>query len=149
MFPVANFEDAKQILFSFNAQGDTQTLTKLFAISSLINAILDPLFIFGWLGFPKLGIAGAAIATLLSEIVFIVLAIKYLSGEHRRIRFHFRNLTLKWDSIKKILNIGFPASLTQVIFPIRLAVLLWIMSTAYREEGAIVFSLGFRIEFFA
>src|SRR3989344_2141431 len=45
------------IMFAFNSQGDTSTLTKLFALSTAINCILDPILIFGWLGFPALGIS--------------------------------------------------------------------------------------------
>jgi len=75
------------IIFAFNAQGDTFTLTKLFALSTLVNLILDPVLIFGWAGFPALGIAGAAVATLISQGLFIVIAIRSLSGQHRRVRF--------------------------------------------------------------
>src|SRR3989344_5656783 len=67
------------IMFSFNAQGDTFTLTKLFAVSTLVNTILDPVMIFGWVGFPAMGIAGAAIATLISQALFIVIALRSLS----------------------------------------------------------------------
>jgi len=137
------------IMLAFNSQGDTPTLTKLFALSTLINVILDPVMIFGWFGFPALGISGAAIATLISQIVFIAIAIRSLSSARRRIRFRFHNLTFKWESVKKILDIGLPAALTQVIFPIGLAVLTYITSLSFLEPGAIAFSLGFRIEFFA
>src|SRR3989344_3003289 len=137
------------IMFAFNSQGDTNTLTKMFALSTLVNVVLDPVMIFGWLGFPALGISGAAIATLISQAVFIVIALRSLSGAHRRIRFRFSNLTFRWESVKKILDIGFPAALTQVIFPVGLALLTSIISLSFLEPGAIAFSLGFRIEFFA
>lgn len=100
------------VMFAFNSQGDTHTLTKFFAVSTLANAILDPVMIFGWGGFPALGIAGAAYATLVSQAIFLAFAIRSLSGAHRRIRFHFHNLTFKWESVKKVLDIGFPAALT-------------------------------------
>lgn len=137
------------VMFAFNSQGDTNTLTKLFALSTAINVALDPLLIFGWGRLPALGIGGAAIATLISQAVFLVIAIWSLSGEHRRIRFHFKNLSLEWESVKKVLDIGFPASLTQIIFPIGLALLTLITAQGFREAGAIAFSLGFRLEFFA
>jgi putative MATE family efflux protein len=137
------------IMFAFNAQGDTFTLTKLFALSTLVNAVLDPIMIFGWVGFPAWGISGAAIATLISQAVFIVIALRSLSSTRRRIRFHFRNLTFNWESVKKVLNIGIPASLTQVVFPVGVAALTFITSLVFLEPGAIAFSLGFRVEFFA
>lgn len=137
------------IMFAFNSQGDTSTLTKLFAVSTGINLILDPLLIFGWGPIPALNISGAAVATLISQFVFIVIALRSLSSDHRKVRFHFKNLTFKWQSVKKVLDIGFPASLTQVIFPIGLALVTKIVSNSFQEAGAIAFSLGFRIEFFA
>lgn len=137
------------IMFAFNSQGDTFTLTKLFAFSTLINLILDPILIFGGLGLPAFGISGAAIATLVSQAVFIVVALHSLSSVGRKVRFHFKNLSLEWESVKKVLNIGIPAALTQVVFPLGLAALTLITSLAFFEPGAIAFSLGFRVEFFA
>lgn len=137
------------IVFAFNAQGDTFTSTKLFAVSTLINIILDPIMIFGWLGFPALGIGGAAYATLISQAVFVILALMALSGKNRMLRFAFKNLSFNWNSVKKVLNIGIPASLTQVISPLGLAALMYITSATFMEAGAAAFSIGFRVEFFA
>lgn len=137
------------VMFVFNAQGDTFTLTKLFALSTAVNLILDPLLIFGQLRFPALGISGAAYATITSQVLFIFVAIRELSQPHRHIRFHFSNLSFEWESVKKVLNIGIPAALTQVVFPIGLAALTYIASLSFQEPGTIAFSLGFRVEFFA
>ena len=137
------------VMFAFNMQGDTHGLTKLFALSTALNAILDPIMIFGWLGFPEMGIAGAAWATLISQAVFLAVALRSLQKPHRMVRFRFSALSFKWASVKKVLDIGFPAALTQVIFPVGLALLTFIVSKAFAEAGAVAFSLGFRIEFFA
>ena len=137
------------IMLAYNSQGDTATLTKLFALSTAINMILDPILIFGWGGFPSLGISGAAYATLVSQSVFIGVAVWSLSRETRMIRFRFKHLGIKWESVKRVLNIGFPAALTQVIFPLGLAIVANIISLSFAEEGAIAFNVGFRIEFFA
>lgn len=137
------------IVFAFNAQGDSFTPTKLFAASTLINLILDPILIFGWQGIPSFGIAGAAYATLISQFLFIVAALYMLSRKSQMIPFHFRNLTLKWESVKRVLDIGIPASLTQVIQPLALAALMFITAQSFYEAGTVAFSIGFRIEFFA
>lgn len=137
------------IMFAFNAQGDTFTLTKLFALSTLLNIILDPLLIFGYSSIPALGISGAAYATLISQFVFICISLKVISGPNMMVRFRFKNLSFQWESVKKVLNIGIPASLTQVIFPLGLAAVTFITTLGFAEAGAIAFSLGFRMEFFA
>jgi len=137
------------IIFAFNSQGDTFTLTKLFALTTAINIILDPILIFGWVGVPALGISGAAYATLISMGLFNLIAIRSLSSPKRRIRFYFHNLNVKWESVRKVLGIGFPAALTQLVFPLGLAALTFIISLNFLEPGAIAFTLGFRVEFFA
>lgn len=137
------------IMFAFNAQGDTFTLTKLFAVSTAVNLIGDPILIFGWFGVPALGISGAAYSTLISQFVFICIALHSLSSPKRNIQFHFKNLSFRWDSVKRVLQIGIPAALTQVVNPVGTAILTLICGTAFAEPGTVAISLGFRIEFFA
>lgn len=137
------------VMFSFNAQGDTFTLTKLFALSTAINLVIDPLLIFGGGPIPAMGISGAAIATLISQALFIMIAIRSLSKSERIVPFKFSNLSFDWESVKKVLAIGIPASLTQIIFPLGLALLTFIVGDVFKEAGAVALSLGFRVEFFA
>jgi putative MATE family efflux protein len=137
------------IVFAFNSQGDNKTVTILFAISTAINAVLDPILIFGWIGAPALGVAGAAYATLFSQFVMLIVGILLLSSPKMMIRFHFRNLRAKWKSVRKVLSIGFPAAMTQVLGPLSLALLYLVISSIFREEGVAGISIGFRVETFA
>lgn len=134
---------------AFNAQGDNFTTTKLFALSTLVNVILDPLFIFGFGIFPALGIAGAAYATLISQAVFLVLSIRVLMGSHMMVPLKLSNLKMKLDSVRRVVDIGLPASLNQVLNPVGFSALMFFVSAAFFEAGAAAFSIGFRIEFFA
>jgi putative MATE family efflux protein len=137
------------IFFAFNSQGDNKTVTLLFAVSTAINAILDPVLIFGWAGFPALGIAGAAYATLFSQALVLVAGLTILRKANMTVKFFFSRLGLRWVSVKQILSIGFPAALTNVVGPLSLAALTAIIASRFREAGAISFSIGFRAEFFA
>lgn len=134
---------------SFNAQGDNFTSTKLFAVSTLANIILDPLLIFGHGGFPALGIAGAAYATLISQFIYLALALRILMGPKMMVPFKLQYLRLKWESVKQVINIGLPASLNQVLNPLGFSALMFFVSSSFLEAGAAAFSIGFRIEFFA
>ena len=116
------------IVFAFNSEGDTKTVTKLFALSTGVNTILDPIMIFGWLGFPAMGIAGAALATLVSQAVFVVIGIYIISRPSMMVPFHFKNLSFQLQSVKKVMVIGFPAALTQVLGPIGIGSLTFIAS---------------------
>lgn len=134
---------------SFNAQGDNFTSTKFFAISTLVNIILDPILIFGLAGFPKLGIAGAAYATLASQAVYLMLALRVLMKPEMMVPLNPINLKLNWQSVKEVIEIGLPASLNQVLNPLGFSALMYFVSSAFLEAGAAAFSIGFRIEFFA
>jgi len=105
--------------------------------------------IFGWLGFPALGIKGAAYATLISQLVLIIMGIYILSRNSMMIRFRFSNLWFEWESVKKVFSIGFPASLTLVMSPLGMAALISVISSKFLEAGAISYSIGFRVEFFS
>lgn len=134
---------------TFNAQGDNFTSTKFFALSTLVNSLLDPVFIFGWGPFPALGIAGAAYATLLSQVIYLVLGMRILMSDRMMVRLRPSNFRLRWESVKKVIDIGLPASLTQVLNPLGFSALMAIVAGSFHEAGAAAFSIGFRIEFFA
>ena len=137
------------ISISYNAQGDNFTMTKLFALSTIINLVLDPIFIFGFAGFPALGIVGAAYATLISQAVFIVLALRLLMKPSMMVPLHLKYLQLNWSSVKKVIDIGLPVSLNQVLNPLGFSALMFLVSATFLEAGAAAFAIGFRIEFFA
>lgn len=137
------------VVFAYNAQGDSFTPTKLFAISTLVNVVLDPVLIFGWGGVPSLGVAGAAYATLVSQALFIVIAMYMLMSERQMVPLRLAKLSFVWSSVKRVLRIGIPAALTQVIQPVGLAALMYITAQSFYELGTVAFSVAFRIEFLA
>ena len=137
------------VIFGFNSQGDNRTVTWLFAISTTINAGLDPLLIFGGLGIPALGVRGAALATIISQIVLVVAGITLLHQRDMMVKFRFRNLVFRLKSVRQVLAIGFPAALTNLLNPAGLAALNALVALAFLEAGVVGLSIGFRIEFFS
>ncbi|SHH39451.1 putative efflux protein, MATE family [Clostridium collagenovorans DSM 3089] len=93
----------------FNAQGNTVTPTILSGISAILNVILDPIFIFGL----NLGIAGAAIATLLSKALLAVTAVYILKKNYGIIKPRFRGVKLNKEMAKKIFSVAIPSSVGQ------------------------------------
>lgn len=99
----------------FYAYGDTKTAVLTLAAAFLLNAILDPLLIFGIWIFPKLGVQGAALGTLISLIAGVLLRL-YLLRKHRyidRLR-TFREPNS--DYFRDILRIGVPTSTARFIW---------------------------------
>jgi putative MATE family efflux protein len=96
-----------------NGVGDTVTPMILMAVSVGLNLILDPFFIFGWGPFPEWGVAGAAVATVLSRGLLSLVGFVWLfSG---RLGVHLRPHLLRpdWGLIRRIVSIGGLASIGQ------------------------------------
>ena len=92
------------------------TLSMLAQLAGAItNIVLDPLLIFGLWGFPRLGIAGAAIATVLGQWVSMLISMLFvLKGEHE-VTVSFKGFRPNGNSIREIYRVGLPAIIMQGI----------------------------------
>lgn len=76
---------------------------------AIINIILDPVFIHGWWGMPKMGVAGAAVATVIGQCTGAVLGI-YLNLRHNpEVQLHVKFMKPNWKVIAPILEVGIPS----------------------------------------
>ena len=76
---------------------------------AIINIILDPVFIHGWWGMPKMGVAGAAVATVIGQCTGAVLGI-YLNLRHNpEVHLHVKFMKPNWKVIAPILEVGIPS----------------------------------------
>ena len=80
-------------------------------IGAVINIILDPILIFGLCGAPKLGIAGAAIATVVGQIIAACLAIFFNLKYNPDIHLDFRGFRPSGDIIRRIYAVGEPSNM--------------------------------------
>ena len=85
------------------------------ATGAIINIILDPIFIFGRLGVPEMGIKGAAIATVIGQFVAAVLGIIFNLTVNKEIKLKVKNIIPEKYLIRDILIIGVPSVLMQAI----------------------------------
>ncbi|MBW9157299.1 MATE family efflux transporter [Clostridium sp. FP2] len=120
--------------------GDTLTPLIIFGISNLINAILDPLFMFTF----HLGIAGAAIATVISMVfsciaITIVLIRKIYDSSLNKF---IRSMKLQLNNSIRILKIGGWACLQQVARPITGMFMFSLVYTVGGREGTAAFGIG-------
>ena len=76
---------------------------------AIINIILDPVFIHGWWGMPRIGVAGAAVATVIGQCTGAVLGI-YLNLRHNpEVQLHVKFMKPNWKVIAPILEVGIPS----------------------------------------
>lgn len=92
--------------------GKTSCFMVSLVSASVTNLILDPIFIFGWFGFPALGIAGAGYATVIGQILGAVVSILLNLYKNKEIP-----VSCTWrpsrKAVAEILKVGFPAALMQ------------------------------------
>lgn len=92
--------------------GDTKTPMRIELAANLINIIFDYLLIFGKLGFPRLEVTGAAIATLIGGIVaavsYLAIFLSRSANQAFQTRSHFQ---IDFRDIRRILRIGLPMGL--------------------------------------
>lgn len=127
------------------ASGDTKTPSKIMGGAGLINAVLDPILIFGFGPIPAMGIEGAAIATVISWVCGLAFVL-YTIGYKRQL-IHTALIPVKQlvRASKSILHIGLPAAGANMLTPIAAAVLTAIVAT-YGESAVAAFGVGSRIE---
>lgn len=124
----------------FSAQGDTRTPMFVQAAALLLNAALDPLFIYG-LGF---GVRGAAIATVISlafSLVLYVILLRRRSG----LKIDFRRFRFAASLCGEICRVGAPASLMMLIMSIYVMFLNRFMAH-FGTEHVAAFGLATRLE---
>ena len=112
-----------------NSLGDTRTPMKLNVATSLANIVLDPILIFGLLGMPKLGVVGAALATVASRsaatVAGIVLLFRGFSGGFR---IHLSDMKLEGWWLRKVFKIGTPLAIQQSSNALGFTILMSIVS---------------------
>ena len=103
-----------QSMAVFQGAGDTTTPMKIGALSMVLNIALDPLLIFGLLGAPRLGFAGAAVSTIIARGVGSVLMARIILRGKHAVRLS-RELRPDLAVMKKIFLVGFPGSIQLLI----------------------------------
>ena len=130
---------------AIRATGDTKTPSLIMMIAAGVNAVLDPILIFGYGPFPELGIKGAAIATVISYFSIMIAGLWVLGKRERMLTISwpgFAEILLSW---KDLLYIGIPAMLSQMLFPIS-NVFLTRIAADLGETTVAAFGVGARIE---
>ena len=127
------------------ACGDTKTPSIVMAASGIINAVLDPILIFGFGPIPALGIQGAAIATLISWIVAFFYLFYYLTRKLQLVYTGIPSLGIFISSSREMLRIGIPASGANMMTPLAAGIMTAI-AASYGESTVAAFGVGSRIE---
>jgi len=132
---------------SMRAVGNTKLPSMMMLGSAVLNAILDPIFIFGIGPIEGMGIAGAALASTVCWAIVVIVMVYSLAKIDL---LHWAKLTLKelFGIWQRLTLIGIPAMVTNVLVPIASGILL-AMIAPMGEQAVAAFGVGARIEPFA
>ncbi|MFT4551649.1 MAG: putative MATE family efflux protein [Chlamydiales bacterium] len=127
------------------ATGDTKTPSIIMMTSTLINAILDPLLIFGLWGFPRLEMKGAALATVIAWFITLFPSLWILIRREKMLDLSFPKLRHVLHAWKRILHIALPAMGTNVLSPITTGIITALLAS-YGPKTVAGFGVGSRLE---
>lgn len=115
---------------------------------ALTNIILDPLFIFGWLGFPEMGVAGAAVATVIGQWVAALVGLYFNVKYNKELSLQLKKLKPNFHIIKQILFIGVPSIIMSAIGSIMTFSMNKILEPFETEQAVAVFGIYFKLQSF-
>ena len=114
---IASFGIFGEIIFERLLQSTGRTIYTLVTqgTGAVLNIIFDPILIFGLFGLPRMEVAGAAVATVLGQIVAFILAMILNHRKNPDVRLHLRGFRPDWKLIGRILAIGVPSTIMVAI----------------------------------
>jgi putative MATE family efflux protein len=127
------------------AHGDSKTPSIIMAGSGLINALLDPLLIFGWGPVPAMGVKGAAIATLAAWTVGYGYLFYHLAIKHQLISTSLPSQQILISSSREMLRIGLPAAGANMMTPLAMGTMTAI-AAGFGTSVVAAFGVGARLE---
>lgn len=116
-------------------------------IGAIVNIIMDPILIFGLLGFPALGVSGAAVATVVGQIVAMCLGIYFNLRKNHEISLQMKEFRPDGSTIKRIYSVGIPSIVMQSIS----SVMTFGMNTilmGFTSTATAVFGVYFKLQSF-
>ena len=138
-----------QITFERLLQSTGRTIYNMITqgTGAIINIILDPILIFGWFGLPRLEVVGAALATIIGQIIALSMSIFFNHTKNKEINLSMRHFRPHKRTISVIYKVGIPSIIMQSIGSVMTfgmnKILLMFSSTAVA-----VFGVYFKLQSF-
>lgn len=131
----------------FQAVGNMVVPMILQGVGAMVNIIMDPILIFGLLGFPKLGVTGAAVATVAGQMTACGLAVIYFIFTDTGIHISRKDMTIRGEIAKRIYAVGVPSGLMTAMPSLLVGVLNALLVELHALAVA-VFGLYFKLQTF-
>lgn len=116
-------------------------------LGAVINIILDPIMIFGLFGFPVMGVAGAALATVIGQIASGILAMYFNLTKNKEITFNWGDMKPDKSTIAKIFQVGVPSIIMQSIGSV-MTYSMNLILISFTSTATAVFGVYFKLQSF-
>ncbi|MFZ2497205.1 MAG: MATE family efflux transporter [Methanosarcina sp.] len=124
------------------SEGDSKRAMKAMIVGAVLNVVLDPIFIYSL----KMGIAGAAWATVLSIAISSLMMANWLFfRKDTYVTFNFKDFRFENNIIKDIVKVAFPASAQQLSMSLSMIFLNSIIVLVSNTDGVAVYATGWRV----
>ncbi len=146
---VLSFGVFGQIVFERLVQATGKTIYSMITqgVGAIINIILDPILIFGYFGLPKMGVAGAAFATVIGQIIACILGIIINEKKNKEIKVDLIKNKPNLHAIEHIYAIGLPSIIMASIGSVMSFIINKIL-IAFTATAAAVFGVYFKLQSF-
>lgn len=114
---------------------------------AITNIILDPILIFGLLGCPRMEVAGAAIATVIGQLVGMILNLIFLFCFKHQIHISLKDFRFNGNTIRNIYSVGFPSIIMQAIGSVMLVGMNGIL-ISFSEAAVAVLGVYYKLQSF-
>ncbi len=146
---IGSFSVFVQVMFERLMQSTGKTFYVMLShgFGAIINIILDPILIFGYLGLPKMGVYGAALATILGQFGGMLLAICLHHFKNHEVRLKIRGFRPRIKTIISIYKVALPSIVMQSIGSVMVFSFNKIL-LGFSEAAVSVFGVYFKIQSF-
>lgn len=114
---------------ALRGSGDAVVPLKILVLANIVNIVLDPLFIFGFGFFPRMEVAGSAIATVISRAIGVALLLRYFLFGYSSLHFHRGIFKINLPVMGRMVRIGFFASFEVLLRQVSLLLLLGLITS--------------------
>ena len=130
------------------AAGDTLTLMKATTVARIAHLILSPMFVFGLLGFPEMGLAGAAMGNIIAHSIAVGLLFWVLFRGTSRLHMRVSQYKLDWILLSQMFRLAVPAALNGIERTVSQMVMIFFVAP-FGDIPLAAFTITRRVEMFA
>jgi putative MATE family efflux protein len=128
------------------SQGDTKSYRNVLIVAFILNIILDPMFVLGWFGLPKMGTMGVALATVIVQAIGTAYLI-YKVAKSSYFDIHlFKKTRVMFDQWKELFKQGFPASVNMMTIALGVFVINYFVVKYAGDVGIAAYGAAVRVE---